>query len=429
MDKVILKVKSGIVCLSLLALFTGCVGSKIGPAMNQVLPSLGDGLSPTPSVNTTPTPVSSPGMSPSPTPRVSPTPTPRVSPSPTPIVMNCSWSQVHRFDEGFMPLKISTDKLNNVFVAGQLSSSGLVKTHGVVYKSTDAGVSFTKIDDFFYDPSGTGSGTLSTDAMMDSSGQIFVIGFAYFNNSGSEKVFIRKRSTTGVWTTTYFTRGGTGGYYFMHDRANLIQLSTGTIIAGYENLNITLKKYNGTSWVALSSFSGSYRSMTVDSSDNLYIVGGENIRKSTDRGATWNIVHTLHDQYWTIFYGVTTDEQNNAYVVGTSYTQDFKNYKWIITKGTPGGSWSDSFIASGGSLDVTYSLSLKSLFSVGVGYLNYPQMGQGGVLKSSDRGATWQQSDPTMNQYAEWFSIASDTLGNVYRADSNDSNLSKYSCK
>ncbi len=157
-----------------------------------------------------------------------------------------------------------------------------------------------------------------------------------------------------------------------------------------------------------------------DSNGNLYSVGqlfGSTtywyVRKSADRGATWTTVDLY--QYasgaiWADATGFCADNLGNIYVVGGAYDAAIKRH-WVVRKSSNGGeTW-----ANVDDVMIT-NLASSAAFVPGVGIFVAGDPGTLGwiVRRSLDGGASWATVDTPFPAGAGAWSVASDSLGNVY---------------
>jgi len=162
-----------------------------------------------------------------------------------------------------------------------------------------------------------------------------------------------------------------------------------------------------------------------DSNGNLYSVGQLfpdhgllppywYVRKSSNGGVTWTTVDLY--QYasgsypWADATGFTADNSGNIYVVGGAYDAAMKRH-WLVRKSTDGGqTWAladDEMIGN---------LPSSAAFVPGVGIFVAGDPGTIGwtVRRSLDGGATWATVDAPFSSGAGAWSVASDSLGNIY---------------
>jgi hypothetical protein len=176
---------------------------------------------------------------------------------------------------------------------------------------------------------------------------------------------------------------------------------------------------------------GSYESwvnsLGFDSNGNLYSVGQLwppgglppywQVRKSSDRGVTWTTVDLYQYPVSSLDVdptGFTADNAGNIYVVGWANSAGIRH--WLVRKSTDGGqTWDLVDDTTGGNL------ASQGCFVPGVGLFVVGSQSTAlgwTVRRSLDGGATWTTVDAPFGSGAGAWSIASDSLGNIYVAGS-----------
>jgi hypothetical protein len=161
-------------------------------------------------------------------------------------------------------------------------------------------------------------------------------------------------------------------------------------------------------------------SLGFDSNGNLYSVGqlfGSTtywyVRKSSNRGATWTTVDLyqyVSGSIWADATGFCADNSGNIYVVGGAYDANIKRH-WLVRESSDGGqTWAnvdDAMISN---------VASSAAFVPGVGIFVAGDPGTIGwtVRFSSNGGETWATVDAPFPAGAGAWSVASDSLGNVY---------------
>lgn len=168
-------------------------------------------------------------------------------------------------------------------------------------------------------------------------------------------------------------------------------------------------------------------SLGFDSNGNLYSVGQLwpsgglppywQVRKSSDRGVTWTTVDLYQYPLSSLDVdptGFIADNAGNIYVVGWANSAGIRH--WLVRKSTDGGqTWALVDDMTGGNI------ASQGCFVPGVGLFVVGSQGTAlgwTVRRSLDGGATWTTVDAPFGSGAGAWSVASDSIGNIYVAGS-----------
>lgn len=299
-----------------------------------------------------------------------------------------TWSNV---DDFYISKGISGSGKGIVESANVLYSAGSANdasfAHWIVRTSSDVGVSWNTSDDYVY-PSG--KATAANVVGKDAAGNIYAAGY------GSD--------TTGVkhWIVRKLSPGSPGS-------------SWGTVS---DYILATGKSAEATS-IAFSAGAIYVAGSALDSSNYTHWI----VRKSTDGGSTWSTVdnYNLVTAKISIAYGIGVVGSGSAagvYVVGAAVDSSNVN-RWIVRKSTDGGAtWStvDNYNFVSGKDSYARTIAVDSNANIYVsGYASDASFNTKWIVKkSTDGGATWTVVDT--------FSEASNLSAGAYSLmiDSND---------
>jgi hypothetical protein len=221
-----------------------------------------------------------------------------------------SWSLV---DDSAMPgfavqysTKIISDAAGNLYVAGLYHDLSLGGEHWIVRRSSDAGATWTTVDDF--DAGTDDSGQFPpTGIAVDAAGDVYVVGYSNPHVA----------STTHAWTV----RKGVGGTSFStvdllatrgRPRAIFVHPTAGLLVAG--DTAIVYRNQVSSAWM---------------------------VRRSTNGGSTWSTidVYQLSSGYNAAANDVAADALGNIYVVGSGNKASggAVTTHWILRMSTNGG--------------------------------------------------------------------------------------------
>jgi uncharacterized delta-60 repeat protein len=261
---------------------------------------------------------------------------------------------------------VAVDSSGNVYVAGQTQSQGAGQTDVLITKYNASGtIQWQRTLGGSFDDSGNG-------ITVDSSGNVYITGYASDAVFGAPDVLIAKYNTSGTiqWQRTL----GVANY---DDVGNGIAIdSSGNIyVTGYTfspsggtNAYALVTKYDNSGaiqWQRILGDTNAERGygVSVDSSGNVYITGFTNTSGSNDvLIAKYNPSGTIQ---WRRSLGATSedrgtaivvDSSGNIYVTGYAYTA--ANYNFVIAKYDTSGTiqWQRSL--GGSSSDLGYGIAL-----------------------------------------------------------------------
>ena len=345
-----------------------------------------------------------------------------------------AWSTVDNYiyPSGIAAINIANtvDSLGNIYCAGWgQDSTGL--QHGIVRKSSNAGVSWTTVDDYNYV---AGQVTQIHGIGADLAGNIYSLIWGFTTSSLSHWIVRKSADHGATWTTV--------DDYLYPSSTNIAQPAGFTVdllgnifVCGQarDASNVTrwiVRKSpdNGATWstvddYVLSSVSGQTAAavmMAVDSAGNLYAVGSASqpgplkswiTRQSTDYGATWTTV----DSYLypgtsasSAASGICKDSLGNMYVTGFGRddANNAFNYHWITRQSTDNGvTWTtvDDYLSAPAS-DNSVAMNASSATADALGNIYVVGQSQdiGGYFrwlcrKSSNAGVSWTNVDNFLN--------------------------------
>ena len=284
------------------------------------------------------------------------------------------------------------DSAGNLYVAGATYYDG----HWLVRRSTDGGVTWSLVEDFF--PGGFE--TQPSGITADAAGNVYVAGTVDNGTSAPLRWTVRKGvgGTSFSTVDTFSTTGPSQAQgIYAHPTAGIFAVGSATIPG-------TKSFWYTTAWV---------------------------VRRSTDAGSTWSTVDTfqLQSSAEAAAQGVGADALGNLYVVGRARVPSGKGAKatfynhWIVRKSANGGSsWStvDTYqlSASGNSQATSFVADSKGNLYV-AGRYNTTDWGPNSWIVRENPGGTGSWSTVDNYQYvsagdAQPFAMAANASGNVF---------------
>ena len=288
------------------------------------------------------------------------------------------------------------DPAQNLYAVG-LATMGSSRSHWLVRKSADHGVTWATVDDYVPDSGASDQRNTASGFAADSSGNIYVVGMG-FTRVGTKSSYphqywiVRKSSNSGAsWSTV-----DQYGY------PNAPESSASAIIAAPNGLFVCGISVGGPHWV---------------------------VRKSVDGGASWSTVDDFYSG--TLFNqptGLTADSAGNVYVGGVSSSTSSGSYahNWVVRKGTNGGTtWQtvDAFryVPNPTGLFANESTALGcdipgNVYAVGSG-TDANNVSHWLTRKSADQGVSWSTADDfqyVSGKAAIPHCFGLDAAGNVY---------------
>ena len=267
---------------------------------------------------------------------------------------------------------VAIDSFNNVYVVG--SGYNLVSSSSYddwwIKKFNSNGTEDTTNWNKVFNGSGTSDHAYSV--AVDSLNNVYVVGSGnqLINSSSTQDWWIKKFNSSGTEDTSNWNKKFDGNTYYDEAKSIVIDSNNNVYIAGYGSnlLSVAsddwwIKKFssNGTedttNWNKMYDdgygFFDSAYSVTIDSNDNIYVVGtGYNLISSSSSNDWWlkkfnssgtedtiNWNKKIDDYYGDsdIAYSVAVDSFNNVYVVGygTNLISDSSGKDWWIKKFSP----------------------------------------------------------------------------------------------
>lgn len=275
---------------------------------------------------------------------------------------------------------IASDPAGNLYVTGLTEDpEANLPDQWYVRRSTDAGMTWTTVDDFAV--TGFGWPDDATGIAVAATGDVYVSGW-------TPQVWIIRKGVGGTsFSTVDNVANGYPNAIFAHSTAGIFAVGRKTVV---------IKNKSSYVWT---------------------------VRRSTNGGATWSNVDSfqLASGLSATAMGIGADNFGNLYVVGKAHTTSRGSdvYHWLIRKSTNGGSsWStvDDFVPGGGVQARKFAAkSNGDLYVAGVSgsYGAYHWI----VRKSAGGTGAWTTIDDY--QYApgvstEPHAIAADISGSVF---------------
>ncbi len=241
---------------------------------------------------------------------------------------------------------IGVDSSDNVYWAGYGTDSSS-KKHWLIRKSTDSAQTWSTLDEYQY---ATGQSAAAYSGMTDNSGNLYAVGNAR-DNSANWHWIVRKSTDAGkTWSTVdeFLYTGGD----FSVARSMGKDNSGNLYVVGYGSDSVYVSHWivrkstdDGNTWSTVdefqytSGFDSAAYGFVEDIFGSLYVVGNgyDNggtwhwiVRKSTDNGTTWS----TDDDYQYPSVGnsfandIGTNDSGSIYVTG--YILDGTAYRWVI---------------------------------------------------------------------------------------------------
>lgn len=188
---------------------------------------------------------------------------------------------------------------------------------------------------------------------------------------------------------------------------NIKMCSNGYMVAEYPN-KILLSTDNGDTWnVILSAYTEG--TIGIGPNDEIYIAGYSTVLYSYDYGNTWNqreITYTAPDstQTSTIIFCIETDKDGSVYLgtMGGVFRSDDRGNSW-------------KRLVNGMFIKDIRSLLVSSTNKILAGSNSIVN----GIYISTDKGENWQDVNMASMDGQIFFSLAEDSLGNLYAGGIN----------
>ncbi len=268
-----------------------------------------------------------------------------------------------------------------------------------------------------------GGADYARSVTTDSNNNVYVVGYS------SEDWHIKKFNSSGTedsaWNKTYNLGSSDEAFSVTTDSNNNVYV----VGLGASTTDWYIKKFNSSgtedsAWNKTYNLGGAdyAYSVATDSNNNVYVVGRSagtvvwHIKKfnssGTEDSANWNKTYDLGD--YDIAYSVTTDSNNNVYVVG--YGNGFSTADWYIKKfnssGTEDSAWNKTYNLGG--TDIAYSVATDSnnnVYVVGRGASTTDWHIKKFNSSGTEDTANWNK---TYNLSGSAYSVTTDSNNNVY---------------
>lgn len=321
------------------------------------------------------------------------------------------------FDYGAHWTKINDNITDKYILDFAVKSSGEVfaGTTGGIYYSNNNGTNWQKINDGLKDRD-LGPICISNRGDMICGSESYVYhssdnGLSWNQyDLGLEEAYIRKCAFN---DTTMFAIGFGGVYRSLDNGQNWENLtgnflnkyfheilvdSFGVIyLGGYDNY---ISYDNGDSWQQITAFWQDFWRMAKNSRQEIYAVNNDGIRKTSDQGTTWQLIHD--NSVTGRIYDIHID-QNDIIYVNTTDSGLFKSTN-------NGQSW----------ISISNDPSIAFLFTIASDYNNYlyAPAYNNGIYRSIDQGATWDQFNLNLPVSGYNYYVTS-SQGEVFAYDEN----------
>jgi len=313
-----------------------------------------------------------------------------------------SWSIVddYQYTSGVSSAAISvaSDPVGNIYVVGE-GDDGVNGKRLIVRKSLDSGKTWVVVDDFQYV---TGKSTFVEYITSNDLGEIFTVSRP-LDSTDKNHSLIRKSTDAGKsWTTIddfQFVAGQSTNSTFLtlNQKGHLFLATSGVDSSSVSHWLVRKSTDRGLTWTIIDDYlyvtgkSSSARTLLFDRNGVFYVFGygfdATNkyhwiVRKSVDDGVTWTIVDDYQYESgensfaWSAF----SDNHGQLYAIGF-VTQASGDIIWLVRRTNDAGTtWSnvDEFQYSGGQNSQAKAAVIGpggSLFIIGYGsdsgFLNY----------------------------------------------------------
>jgi hypothetical protein len=348
-------------------------------------------------------------------------------------------------------LGVAQDVYGTLYAVGQGASNGVWRA--LTRRSTDGGVSWTTVDDYLY-PNSQASGAHFNSVGTDAAGNVYAVGQASVAGTlaagGGNHWIVRKSSDGGItWATMddFFGPGVGAGAYAT---GVLAHNSSGIYVMGYGDsattgsgrkvtyvISMVVRRStdHGATWSTVDNFSGAQPSgaAITDSGAGIFVgglgSGGSIVRFSSSGNAnTWSTVDSYTPSLGAEPYAAGTDANGNVYFAGWvgAGTKQCSYADWFVRRSTDNGvTWSnaDSLPPQGtpcGLSAIVHGFGLDSSDNiVTVGIDDYGTLAPFWLTRSSASGVAGAWSNTDEYQYAPGVftsgtAICRDTAGNLF---------------
>lgn len=254
----------------------------------------------------------------------------------------CEWNRTWGRSYWDISEGVAVDSLDNIYITGSTYNFGTGDYNMVLVKYDNSGVQI------WNRTWGGNDDEEGLDLVVDSSDNIYLIGYKYYYGTGYSDIILVKYDNSGteLWNRTWDGSDEEVGLDIIVDSYDNVYLVGYTLNYGTGYYDMVLVKYNSPGvelWNCTWGGFGYHRgwAIAVDSSDNIYITGITNnygvgyediiLLKCDDSGVElWN--RTWGGSAWDSGWGVIVDSSNNIYITGITTSFGAENGNIILLK-------------------------------------------------------------------------------------------------
>ncbi len=352
------------------------------------------------------------------------------------ILQAQTWTTVDDFQytpsQSAFAHSLTADVAGNIYVTGWGTDAAGVD-HGMVMAGADAGTTWTAIEDF--------SNSRFYDIGLNPSGNLFAVGVA----ANGPTWLVRKGVNNGAswsWSTAdnFLARGYslTSANGFAADSSGNLFVAGFAYQPGKRSTVISywvVRKSSGTgqTWSTVDTFqyngSSSMAHTVISTAAGLFVAGTGNghwlVRQSTDSGLHWALVDDFQYPGGATAQWLARDPAGNLYAVGYGGgDQTGSSEHWLVRKGVANGtgwSWStmDDFQYATGENSSAAKVGVDASGDVYVAGYGADSTGVSHWITRGYAGGLWETVDDfqfVSGKLSDGFAIGSDAVGNLYSA-------------
>jgi len=249
---------------------------------------------------------------------------------------------------------IVIDSASNIYCAGQTSSQGAGGTDALIAKYDSSGTLQWQVT------FGSISSNQFSDVAVDSSGNVYVSGISPPSGSGIQNILLAKFNSSGAlqWQRSLGGTATDNGQAVEVDSSGNVYIVGFTSSQGAGSNDAFIAKYDSSGVIQWQRTIGSssvdnFTGVAIDSSNNIYCIGTHGFTTNKlflvkfNSSGTWQWSRQLDGTGSDTGTSVGIDSFGNVYIAGYQDTQTVGNTDWIVAKlpgnGTINGAFSGTF--------------------------------------------------------------------------------------